>query len=181
MRYHAPFRYGEIVWITERGRKSDSRSNSPKSDETYKISYGDCRLRQRQKGSHGRRRFHRAAHSPNVCYVVCVILAGQIGASLPSVPVVPFPALRIERVHGCFVGVGRVGRRPGGGGRHVAAAIGTFSNDKRGEMERKTAKKERMGTTDKSHGKWTALLSPSCQGASQSVKPPLPPSPSVRN
>ena len=123
----------------------------------------------------------RQSSSPSFssCYVVCVILAGQIGASLPSVPVVPFPALRIERVHGCFVGVGRVGRRPGGGGRHVAAAIGTFSNDKRGEMERKTAKKERMGTTDKSHGKWTALLSPSCQGASQSVSQTSAPSISI--
>ena len=56
-----------------------------------------------------------------------------------------------ERVHGCFVGVGRhVAARP-------PAAIGTFSNDKRGEMDRKTAKKtenDRTGTTaaDKSRG-----------------------------
>ena len=48
-----------------------------------------------------------------------------------------------ERVHGCFVGVGRhVAARP-------PAAIGTFSNDKRGEMDRKTAKKgERSNGND---------------------------------
>ena len=50
-----------------------------------------------------------------------------------------------ERVHGCFVGVGRhvAARPPAPIARPsaAAAAIGTFSNDKRGEMDRKTAKK----------------------------------------
>ena len=64
----------------------------------------------------------RQSSSPSFssCYVVCVILAGQIGASLPFFgPRPPSPALRSAFVHGCFVGVGRVGDGPGC--RHVAA------------------------------------------------------------